>query len=314
MKEEEALRLVNSFNFSADKAYPLKNEASGRVYWRATNQSESIILCFLDPSIGNHNKFIDISEQLSANDISGVKVLHHDEKLGITIQNDLGDNDLLKVLDENNKQELLNKSLDLLIDIQNIQFDNIDKFKSEDLKEQMNLFKTKFCEEFLSVETNNSIDELIEIVNDELMMQPWKNCHFDFERRNLILNHDRTISVIDYQDIKTGPIGIDLSGILVDHYYPFEEKNVINFVDYYAKKTNFNTNEAFKYLKSGCIQRNLRILGTLSDLYISQKRTFRLKDLPMILKNTITILETENFPTDFFNDVLEKLTSRLNSI
>ena len=151
MKEEEALRLVNSFNFSADKAYPLKNEASGRVYWRATNQSESIILCFLDPSLGNHNKFIDISEQLSANDISGVKVLHHDEKLGITIQNDLGDNDLLKVLDENNKQELLNKSLDLLIDIQNIRFDNIDKFKSEDLKEQMNLFKTKFCEEFISV-------------------------------------------------------------------------------------------------------------------------------------------------------------------
>ena len=82
MKEEEALRLVNSFNFSADKAYPLKNEASGRVYWRATNQSESIILCFLDPSLGNHNKFIDISEQLSANDISGVKVLHHDEKHG----------------------------------------------------------------------------------------------------------------------------------------------------------------------------------------------------------------------------------------
>ena len=62
MKEEEALRLVNSFNFSADKAYPLKNEASGRVYWRATNQSDSIILCFLDPSLGNHNKFIDISE------------------------------------------------------------------------------------------------------------------------------------------------------------------------------------------------------------------------------------------------------------
>ena len=178
----------------------------------------------------------------------------------------------------------------------------------------MNLFKTKFCEEFLSVEIDNSIDELIENVNDELMMQPWKNCHFDFERRNLILNHDRTISVIDYQDIKIGPIGIDLSGILVDHYYPFEEKSVINFVDYYAKKTNFTTNEVFKYLKSGCIQRNLRILGTLSDLYISQKRTFRLKDLPMILKNTITILETENFPTDFFNDVMEKLTTKVNSI
>ena len=74
MKEEEALRLVNSFNFSADKAYPLKNEASGRVYWRATNQSESIILCFLDPSLGNHNKFIDICiNNASAIQLTNVK-------------------------------------------------------------------------------------------------------------------------------------------------------------------------------------------------------------------------------------------------
>ena len=157
-------------------------------------------------------------------------------------------------------------------------------------------------------------EDIFPNLRTDILDQHWTNCHFDFERRNLILNHDRTISVIDYQDIKTGPIGIDLSGILVDHYYPFEEKSVINFVDYYAKKTNFNTNEVFKYLKSGCIQRNLRILGTLSDLYISQKRTFRLKDLPMILKNTITILETENFATGFFNDVLDKLTTRVNSI
>jgi hypothetical protein len=37
------------------------------------------------------------------------------------------------------------------------------------------------------------------------------------------------------------------------------------------------------------LQRNLRIMGTLTNLYLRFDRTFRLKDLPQILANTITL-------------------------
>ena len=46
------------------------------------------------------------------------------------------------------------------------------------------------------------------------------------------------------------------------------------------------------------------ILGTLSNLYIQDNRTFRLKDLPRILENLITLL-----PNDEFMSLKENLSS-----
>ena len=48
----------------------------------------------------------------------------------------------------------------------------------------------------------------------------------------------------------------------------------------------------------------MRILGTLSNLYIQDNRTFRLKDLPRILENLITLL-----PNDEFMSLKENLSS-----
>ena len=59
------------------------------------------------------------------------------------------------------------------------------------------------------------------------MLQPWANCHFDYERRNLISDlTENKIYMIDYQDTKIGPIGIDIAGILLDHYYPLNKQDI----------------------------------------------------------------------------------------
>ena len=315
MKEEEVLNLAKKFEFNANEAFPLKDEASGREYWRISSETESKILCYLNPSKGNHGDFIKISESLLANNVDAVKVFHHDEKMGVTIQEDLGDEDLIKIFNDDNKDSLIKKSLDLLVSIQQSNIEKISKFSIEELRNQMNLFKASFCKDFLNIDPDKSLDRLIDSVCSNIQNQSWKNCHFDFERRNLILNKHGTISVIDYQDMRIGPIGIDLSGILVDHYYPYEENNVKEYLCYYADISGTqDISYLFEALKWGCIQRNLRILGTLTDLYVSQNRKFRLKDLPLILENTIAISSDENFITDFFEEILHALKLKMSSL
>ena len=104
MKEEEAISLSKQCNFNALRALPLKLEASGREYWRIiNNQDESFILCYLDPKKGNHSKFISISNNLKDSNISCANVIYHNEDLGVTIQDDLGDRDLLSILNDDNK-------------------------------------------------------------------------------------------------------------------------------------------------------------------------------------------------------------------
>ena len=55
-----------------------------------------------------------------------------------------------------------------------------------------------------------------------------------------------------------------------------------------------------------CIQRNMRILGTLSNLYLQKDRSFRLKDLTTILDNLIFAIPSE-FQANF-KTILKKMS------
>ena len=311
MKEEEVINLSSKCNFNATKAIPLKLEASGREYWRVLDNKDSLVLCYLNPSLGDHLDFLKISNLLNANNISTADVIHHNADIGVTLQKDLGDNDLLTIFNEENKQDLLKRSLDLLAKIQGLSQEEIPKLTHDELVDQMHLFKDIFCINFLEVEPDNSIDDLMLLTTENIKQQPWVNCHFDFERRNLIL-HQNQITVIDHQDMKIGPLGIDLSGILIDHYYPVNLIDINMMLDYFSKqiKSKYNSEELFNFLRWGSIQRNMRILGTLANLFIEHKRSFRLKDLPMILSNLECMIPDNHKSKLFISEQLQPLLNK----
>ena len=185
------------------------------------------------------------------------------------------------------------------------------------LKTFLNLFKDIFCKKFLKIEIDQTVDKLISETIEALLKHPWVNCHFDFERRNLVLNKNNDLTVIDYQDMKQGPIGIDLAGILIDHYYEVDTSNIKELLNHYSNlmKSKYSESDLFEFLRWGCIQRNLRILGTLSNLYLIKKRSFRLNDLPMILNNLIAMIPGDHESTEFMkNKVKPALVERISEL
>mgnify|MGYP001197478122 CR=1 FL=1 len=317
MKESEIIELTAQCGFECERAIALKLEASGREYWRLVNKSESLILCFLDPLKGDHLQFTYLADIFKSNNINAPEILMHNPKLGVTIQEDLGDNDLLEILNDSNKYELVKQSLELLNKIQVIEGLNINTLNQSDLESQINLFSEFFCGQFLKLEADDSIRKLSEKTIINLNKQPQLNCHFDYERRNLILSKDMKINIIDFQDLCIGPIGIDLAGILLDHYQPFDEVFVKESLVFYKEESNLDLghDELFECFRWGGIQRNLRILGTLSRLYIDQNRSFRLNDLTMILQNLIDIIPAGWNCRDFLIDTVKpSLHERLKSI
>jgi len=317
LKESEIIELTAQCGFECERAIALKLEASGREYWRLVNKSESLILCFLDPLKGDHLQFTYLADIFKSNNINAPEILMHNPKLGVTIQEDLGDNDLLEILNDSNKYELVKQSLELLNKIQVIEGLNINTLNQSDLESQINLFSEFFCGQFLKLEADDSIRKLSEKTIINLNKQPQLNCHFDYERRNLILSKDMKINIIDFQDLCIGPIGIDLAGILLDHYEPFDEVFVKESLVFYKEESNLDLghDELFECFRWGGIQRNLRILGTLSRLYIDQNRSFRLNDLTMILQNLIDIIPAGWNCRDFLIDTVKpSLHERLKSI
>ena len=69
--------------------------------------------------------------------------------------------------------------------------------------------------------------------------------------------------------MRIGPIGIDLAGILVDHYNEVDTHLIRDLLKFYSNQVDskYSENDYFEFLRWGAIQRNLRILGTLANLY-----------------------------------------------
>ena len=92
-------------------------------------------------------------------------------------------------------------------------------------------------------------------------------------------------------------MGIDLAGLLIDHYVKYSDEMISNSLDNYSHYMNLglSSEDIFEWVRWGAIQRNMRILGTLSSIYIEHNRSFRLKDLSMILDNLIDLIPDNNY-------------------
>jgi len=319
--DSEVIQVSKECGFIVSKVHALKLEASGREYYRITEDSgETFVLCYLDPNLGNHSNFQHISKFLFDQNVRCPEIIFYDGSLGITIQEDLGDQSLID-LDVLNKKynSLLQKSLGVLTKIQTANVPQIPKLNQDSLFEQMTLMENFFIKDLLSMDSHRDLDVLKTLAIEELLNQPWMNCHFDFERRNLILLEDNEIAIVDYQDLCSGPIGIDLAGLLIDHYVKYTDQKIMESLASYSSLIEIvaSPEEIFEWVRWGAIQRNMRILGILSKIYIDTDRSFRLKDLPQILNNLIELIPDKNFTAlkKYLNEeVHQNLLVRLDKI
>ena len=344
MKESEVIDLANKAGYKVISVEPIVQEASKRQYYRIYtsedadleledrwNNPKIFILCYLDPQIGSHDKTVAINNDLIKDEPFGLapKILFHDQELGITIQEDIGEEYLYDLYErfgppesehyhEDSYYSALEIALDLLDQIHRKKILNLKKIQNKDLINQMKTFESIYLQSFLCISPyeialqRENLQSLIDETINNLELQPWVNCHTDFEGRNILITPDFDwdwMFVIDYQDMCTGPVGIDLAGVIFDHYY-FKDFNIDKIKECLANSfdnSNIHThklldkerkkligNDLYEYARWGAIQRNMRILGTLSNLYIKDNRSFRLPDLELVLTNLIQIIPDDH--------------------
>jgi len=193
---------------------------------------------------------------------------------------------------------------------------NLKRMKLRDLKNQMDSFEKVYLRKFLKYTPNEIkvIKDELEILKQEtiskLEKQQWGNCHTDFEGRNLLypdwdhlidsskdgkqLKIEMHPKLIDYQDTCIGPEGIDLAGLFVDHYHfeGLDSKEIRDVLDQNFGERNFK--RIIDIIRWGGIQRNMRILGTLSNLFLEQGRAFRLIDIKKIHLNLFKLIDPDH--------------------
>jgi len=320
LNQSDIYKLSGRLGYEPQNISPLKLEASGREYYRIQlADNKTVVLCYLDPKAGSHTKFIQLSNHLLKSNISSPKLIDYDESIGVTIQEDLGDKSLIDIDILNSKNGIyLDESIKLLAQLQSSSIPQLTSMNDSSILGQMNKMENIFLSKFLDSSLGNQLNELTEITLEKLHQQPWMNCHFDFERRNLHINKNNEICVIDYQDLCHGPVGIDLAGILVDHYQIYPKEKILEKLNIYnqAMQLDISASDAFEWLRWGGIQRGMRILGTLADIYITNGRSFRLKDLIQILDNLHDLIPSKYkvLKESISSEVKPRLISRIDSL
>ena len=190
-----------------------------------------------------------------------------------------------------------------LIKIQSLKLDkNIFSYFDDNLLlYNWSLFEKFFINNFLENKIHNQSLEILkesyEKISLNLLDQPKVICHFDYECRNLIFNENKT-GVLDFQDALIGPIGLDLASLFKDLYFFWPKEKILTWYENYRKKIEQKLNlkvsltKLIEYIDYCSIQRQFRILGKLSKVYLDLNRTNRIADFPVLLNYMITTSES----------------------
>ena len=278
------------------KISKLRIESSQRNFYRIFDDKEtSYILMIVPDGIEESiESFCRKSEFLSSMDVKVPKVLSRNNDLGLLIVEDFGDNLYQFNLSKENADEYYKSAIDQIIKIQESELNRsiFNEFDQNVFDQNWYMFQESFLEKLLhnkvSPETvkilKNKYNQVCKEIDNHLKVI----CHYDFECRNIIFLESKEAGILDFQDAMIGSIGLDLASLFKDLYFFWPDKKIISWYEYFLKNSNLAKNndiflsDLIKMIDYSSIQRQFRILGKLSEVYLNLGRNNRLKDFPVL--------------------------------
>jgi len=311
------------------KGEKLRIESSQRTFFRIPYKNKSSILMLVPRGIDESiESFYTKAKIFKKANVNVPDIYFKNEVLGLLIVKDFGDDVLQFYLNKQNSNKLIKLAIEQIHKIEVIELDKSIFLDFEKITENnLNLFKRFFLDEFLNAPElqilREEIDEFYSIIISELKNHPQVISHYDFESRNLMSLSEEKVGVIDFQDALIGPLGIDLASLFKDLYFEWTDEEISNWLDFYvensqiAKSASLKSKDVKRMVDFASLQRQTRILGKLSQVFLNLNRSERLKDFKTILNylmNTSSEYNETKRYSDFFKNLIPILEQRLKTL
>ena len=268
---------------------PLRQEASERSYYRITLKNDSYVLMNNFGSKENAANFIKIQKILKDEKVNVPDIFGFSDELDYLLLEDLGDI-TLDEYDELSEEDFLNIASVELEKIRSIPNFSIEENISPEIhysqtEEFLNFFYDKKID--ISSEEKLLIEELRNSISAKLAEQAIVPTHFDYERRNMIFYNDK-IHIIDFQDLKSGPISMDAASLILEHKFNYSEELVTRF----SKRLIGDDLQTEIYV--ALAHRSMRIIGTFNRYFKEGKLLNRQKDISLFVDRLLLALRYLN--------------------
>jgi len=298
----------------------LTPDASTREYFRINWNGQSAIACVYPESfIAEEQTYLDVSRLFTANNLPVAEIYSFDEKLGIIVQEDLGDTILRDVLansDTAARETLIDESIGLIGRIQAATRSAFDtgsiasrlKFDTEKLLWELSFFREHYFGTLRKIQLGqteegslqNEFYSLAQMLEERASVL----CHRDFHAANLMVDPSGKLRIIDHQDARIGSPTYDLVSLLLDRVVKPPEN------DWLASKQRLLIDQRidlglepldyheFAYeFRLQTVQRCLKAVGTFSFQSVNRGKTYFLPFIKPMFEIVLRALsELEQFP------------------
>lgn len=311
---EERLKAYLSKDIGQTDYFPLTPDASTREYFRiVTNNATAIACVYPEAFIASEHSYIDVTSLFLSSSLPVAKILDTDEKLGIIILEDFGDDLLRDSLQDSTSEKkalLLNNAIGLIPRIQSLTKKAFDtnsiasrlKFDVEKLTWELDFFKTHYFETLRGVKLNDVLGsqldrEFLEL-SKELDSLASVLCHRDFHSANLMIGNDGELKIIDHQDARIGTSSYDLVSLLLDRVTEIPDSVWISDkIQYFLNERNrLGLREididTFNYeFRLQTIQRCLKAAGTFSYQSVNRGKTHFIEYIKPMFRIVINAID-----------------------
>ena len=279
---------------------PLVEHADHRRYYRLQLQDRQIIIMQTRPPFALQN-FIQCTEYLQSQASKVASILAHDLKLNICLLQDLGQHSLHTLIRSHPNQQLYYYQQAILTLIHFQQHSLSHEFSTYCHRSAMNnidLCQTWFIEKLCAIPLT-PVEQRCWKAETTQLLEKWDGystslCHRDYHSDNLMYHQtDKTIYIIDHQDICRGPSLYDLASLLYDHYITIPDPVHTKLVDFYRQNTGTNDSRLQITLAELSLQRHLKNMGIFSRLALRDHKPHYLNHLPRMIQCMQTLVSTQ---------------------
>lgn len=296
--------LSKTVNTKGYQLQSIASDASFRHYFRLQHDGRSYMVMDAPPAREDCRPFIDIAERLLAADINVPRIIARDPTQGFLLLSDLGDQDYLTELNKENISEtdiatLYKDAMQVLLQLHSqINTAGLPPYDKKLLLQEMDLFRYWLLEKHIGLEltatTHAMLDDLFALLADVALTQPRVFVHRDYHTRNLMLDSNGKLGILDFQDAVYGPLTYDLVSLLKDCYIKWPTQQIISWTNQYFTKLaqqdiDIERDQFMYWFDLMGVQRHLKASGIFARLHLRDGKSGYLKDIPRTLSYIIEL-------------------------
>lgn len=274
----------------------LHGDASSRRYYRFEDNGRKFIVMDASNAKDSVPIFIGVGWRLVDAKVRIPAIKSYELNKGFILLEDVGTTHVLDKYKQGDSSTYYEKAIKTLVKMQETPSKGLEPYDGSFLLDEMNLMPEWYMREHLE-KTPECVEarillESFSLISKEVLSQPQGMfVHRDYHSRNLMVDSEDNIVVIDFQDAREGALTYDLVSLLRDVYVELDEAEVRRFILLFRDLKGLDVDDATftRWFDFTALQRHIKILGIFARLSLRDGKDGYLDDIPLTLKY---VLET----------------------